>query len=127
MRRKHSPTASVDLIPLHNRFHGFSIESEVDHSVGDKFFAQNLSESNQKDQSFYPSENKPKNYTECHNQVSSSKVSSNNNQQVQIVEQPMHEEVLGDQVKNIPTEVWQDRFTCADYNACVQQNGSQFG
>ena len=49
------------------------------------------------------------------------------NQQVQMVEAQINEEIIGDQGKNIPKEVWQNRFTCVDYNACVEQNGSDFG
>ena len=36
-------------------------------------------------------------------------------QQVQMVEAQINEEIIGNQVKNIPKEVWQNRFTCVDY------------
>ena len=49
------------------------------------------------------------------------------NQQVQTVEPHINEDMIGDQGKNIPEEVWQNRFTCVDYIACVEQNGSDFG
>ena len=31
------------------------------------------------------------------------------------------------QIKNVPDDVWQNRFHSKDYNACVHQNGDNFG
>ena len=31
------------------------------------------------------------------------------------------------QTKNVPHEVWENRFHSKDYNACVHQNGDNFG
>ena len=31
------------------------------------------------------------------------------------------------QVKNVPEDVWQNRFSSKDYNACIHQNGDNFG
>ena len=47
-------------------------------------------------------------------------------EQVQTAEVQINGNIIGDQNKNVPDEVWQSRFHCADYNVCIKQNGSDF-
>ena len=46
---------------------------------------------------------------------------------VQTAEEQINASTIGDQVKNVPVEIWLNRFQCADYNAYIEQNGSDFG
>ena len=44
----------------------------------------------------------------------------------QVTEEQINAHTTGEQMKNVPAEVWLDKFKCADYNACTKQNGSDF-
>ena len=35
--------------------------------------------------------------------------------------------MAANQVKNVPDDVWENRFHSKDYNACIHQNGDNFG
>ena len=36
-------------------------------------------------------------------------------------------DMVANQVKNVLEDVWQNRFHSEDYNACIHQNGGNFG
>ena len=44
----------------------------------------------------------------------------------QVLDGQMNADIPTNQIKNVPENVWRDRFHCVEYNACVKQNGSNF-